>query len=110
MEKLRQRNETLEELMRNMDETPREPLKISSPKKQEKIVTKKKSFLGEELFRAVTNNEIERVKDLLANKAKVDWMDNDGITPLIVAIRTGFRDIAKLLIEAGIVMKYELHI
>ena len=51
------------------------------------------------LHLAITNNHLKTVDCLLKNGADLNTRDNDGDTPLLVAVSLGFVDIAKKLIE-----------
>jgi quinoprotein dehydrogenase-associated probable ABC transporter substrate-binding protein len=53
----------------------------------------------EELYSAVTANDIDRVRYLLTHGAKVNSFDGDGNTPLINATRFGFSAVATYLAE-----------
>jgi quinoprotein dehydrogenase-associated probable ABC transporter substrate-binding protein len=53
----------------------------------------------EEMNDAITANDIERVRYLLAHGAKVNSHDGEGNTPLINATRFGFIPVATLLVE-----------
>lgn len=51
------------------------------------------------LFNALTSNDIELVKELLAKGVDVNAQDEDGYTPLIIACRKGRTEIIKLLLK-----------
>lgn len=55
--------------------------------------------LDELLIDAVKNNDVEKVRVLLNNRAEVNGHDENGRPPLFIAASEGFGDIAKLLIE-----------
>jgi hypothetical protein len=53
------------------------------------------------LHYAAEIGDIAVVRELLANKAVVNWLSRDGMTALHLAVRKGFSDVVKLLIEHG---------
>ena len=54
-----------------------------------------------ELIWAVEVGDVEPVRELLAAGASADARRHDGATALMLAVRDGRRDIARLLIDAG---------
>lgn len=57
--------------------------------------------ITEELFSAVQKNDLDRVRELLAQGADVEARDAHSATPLLRAARYGYTDIAALLIKKG---------
>lgn len=53
------------------------------------------------LHYAAEIGDISVVRELLENKAVINWLSRDGVTALHLAVRKGFSDIVKLLIEHG---------
>lgn len=79
------------------------PAKNDSISKQDSTILKQKLKLSIEaanvqLFTAVENWDLEGVKKALNNKAEIN-ATKDGDTPLIIAVKFGFDDIAQYLIE-----------
>lgn len=56
---------------------------------------------GRALRLAVINNNIEQVKALLDEGVDVDSADNAGWTPLMIAVRRKYYDIAQFLLDKG---------
>ena len=54
----------------------------------------------ERLFRAAQSGDRRTVAALIADDTPTDWVDADGMTPLLASLRAGRPDIAKLLIAA----------
>ncbi len=65
----------------------------------------KEKRIGEQsylrLHNAVESDDIDKVRQLIANGYSVNKKDKDGITSLHLAANNGYKDIAKLLIEKG---------
>ncbi len=59
------------------------------------------SLKGRVLLASVMSNSYQEVKDELQQGADVNYQDQDGVTVLIYAARTGNTAIAKLLLEKG---------
>ncbi len=57
--------------------------------------------MPEALFDAVTNGDVERVRELLAAGADCDARDGEGATALMLAAYAGNLAVVKTLIEAG---------
>jgi Ankyrin repeats (3 copies) len=55
----------------------------------------------EELFYRVAGGELPVVEELLEKGAAVNGVDREGITPLMLAIYHGEREIAEMLIAHG---------
>ncbi len=53
------------------------------------------------LMQAVQDNQVDRVRRLIAQGANVDELDANGDAPLIIAAYKGYTDILRLLLEAG---------
>ena len=55
------------------------------------------------LIIAAYYNNTEAVTVLLAEGARIDAADNDGCTPLYIAVSEGFLDVARILLDAGLI-------
>ena len=53
------------------------------------------------LLQALNRVDLEGIKDLLAKGADVNAKDDDGGTPLLIAVTLGNKEIAELLIANG---------
>lgn len=53
------------------------------------------------LHYAAEVGDVAVVRTLLENKAVVNWLSRDGVTALHVAVRKGFADVVKVLLEFG---------
>jgi len=61
-----------------------------------------KTFEAGSLIKAVQNNDLNQVKDILTSKDyEIDEQNNLGETPLIIATHNNYVEIAKVLIDAG---------
>lgn len=68
-------------------------------KEEEKQIKRKE--ISEKLIAAVESNNLEAIKDCIANGADMDYINDDNNTALIAATYWGRLDVAKLLIEKG---------
>lgn len=58
------------------------------------------SQLQKDIFQKISANEVEELKSLLsANKVKVDFVDEHGVSPLQHACYKGNQDIAQMLLD-----------
>ena len=63
--------------------------------------------LGGNIFTAINNNDINRIRDLINNNPNiVNQPDSEGKTPLILAVEHFNNDIISLLIENGANVNY----
>jgi hypothetical protein len=56
---------------------------------------------GSRLYHAASLNRLEEVKDLIRRGANLNWQEEDGSTPLMIASMFGYSEIAHELIKAG---------
>lgn len=61
-----------------------------------KLTDQEQSFID-----AAKNNDLQKLKDLIAQGVNIEVTDDDGKTALICAARWGQTEAAKLLLEAG---------
>lgn len=75
---------------------------------ESKVITKKvlKEELNNKLIKAIENNDIKLVKNLILKGADINFVFfneyNNSFTPLILSILYGNKEISNLLIEKGI--------
>ena len=55
----------------------------------------------EKLFEAVLNNDVDKVSDLLEGEIDINTMNEEGRTPLMQAVASGFDRIVELLLQNG---------
>jgi ankyrin repeat protein len=60
-----------------------------------------KNNLAKELFKAVKERDVEKVRVILAKGVDPDVRDSRGRTPLMIAAYFGYPDIARILLEKG---------
>lgn len=65
------------------------------------LFKKEVDFKEYKILEAVAENNFDKVKTLIKNGHNVDEMNEQGYTPLILAIKRGYLNIVELLIEKG---------
>lgn len=58
-------------------------------------------YVNKQLVRETRRGRVDRVADLLGRRAEVDYLANDGFTPLSRACYQGHTEVVKLLFESG---------
>lgn len=73
---------------------------VFSPKNNMAPSTDNLTDLEKEIFTKISKNEIAELKTLLvANKSKIDFVDENGMTPLQHACYKGNKEIVQMLLD-----------